>query len=429
MAKLVARPAHVEMPGVRVVIDLRPLQEPERTPISADYLQHLLEAYTDAPLTDESFVVICRTMRDDPSRPLEERGLPVSGRRRLPPTGRLLRSAGLTLDPFLLRGAEIGTLPASSEAVGAVYHTAAGAVPLASQLPVVATLLDLAPWELPDDYAASPAARFGHRLRARVLHDAARVIACSRATADSARRRLHLPEERIAVVPLAVDEAYRAAAADVDRRRELRARLALPEHYLVFCGRYDARKDLGTLWSALQTLRDAGDGPDRRADDVPGAAGAPFLVLALQYAGDADRDALQRAVEHSGVADRVRVTSPLVAADRAALVGGAQAFVYPSLSEGTGLSVLEALSVGVPVIASRAGAPPEFVGSAGIVVEPRDPRRLAAAISAIWSGGSVAEQLRRAAEARSDGWTRTWHDVATETRAVYAAAAGVVPPV
>ena len=67
--------------------------------------------------------------------------------------------------------------------------------------------------------------------------------------------------------------------------------------------------------------------------------------------------------------------------------------------------MLEALSVGVPVISSRAGALPESVGSAGIVVEPRDPSRLAAAIEALWSGGSLAEQLRQQAHRRAESDT------------------------
>lgn len=429
MTRLLAAPAQSRPSGTRVVIDLRPLQEPERTPITAHYLDRLLHAFAADPLTDESFVVILRALREDPSLLPEARGLPVAGRRRVPPTSRLFRSAGLTLDSFLLRGAELGTVPPEHRAAGraAVYHTAGGAVPLASQLPVVATLLDLAPWEMPDAYAASPAARFGHRLRARVLHDAARVIVCSRHTAESARRRLHLPEERISVVPLAVDEAFRAAARDADRLASLRRRFALPERYMVFCGRYDARKDLSTLLAAMRALRD-GQGDDqanvgRPARNGHQPAGPPTLVLALQYSAAGDAQALQRLVAREGVADIVRVVHAPQLEDRAALVADAVAFVYPSLSEGTGLSVLEALSIGVPVIASRAGAPPEFVGSAGIIVEPRDPRRLAAAVAALWAGDALAEQLTRAARARAAAWSRTWADVAGETRAAYAVAA------
>jgi len=410
-------------PGTRVVIDLRPLQEPERTPLTAAYLERLLLAYVERPLDGESFVAILRTLRDDPADRLEALGLPMAGRRRVPPTARLFRSAGLTLDSFLLRGAEVGTTwrQAESGAAGAVYHTAGGAVPIASGLPLVATLLDLAPWELPEIYAASPAARFGHRLRARVLRDATRLIVASQAVAESARRRIHIRPERIAVVPLAADAAFSAEAARPGRVAELRARFGLPERYLVFAGRYDARKDLGTLFNALAALREA-------APDTPREPWPPRIVLAGALGADAsDTIGLARAAERRGVADLVRQIPRLEPAELAALEAGARAFVFPAVSEGTGLVVQEALAVGTPVVASRVGPLPELVGAAGIIVEPRDPDRLAAALRVVWGGGRVHAQLERAAEAVAAGPRRTWADVAQETRAVYAAAAGDPP--
>ncbi|KRT64482.1 MAG: group 1 glycosyl transferase [Chloroflexi bacterium CSP1-4] len=416
-------------PGTRVVIDLRPLQEPERTPITAAYLDRLLSAYAARPLPGESFVVLLRTLRDDPADELERRGLVVAGRRRVPPTARLLRSGGLTIDSFLLRGAEVGTARHAEEAgaVGSVYHTAGGAVPLGSRLPVVATLLDLAPWELPEVYARSIAARFGHRLRARVLRDATRLIVTSRATGESARRRIHIRPERIVVVPLAADEAFGPAAAEVDRVAAIRARLELPDKYLVFAGRYDARKDLGTLFAALQGLRAEGaTGKATKAGKAAGAAEAwpPFVVLAGAAGADAtDVAALGRAAERYGVADLVRLTPRLSHDELASLEAGSGGFVFPTISEGTGLAATEALALGIPVVASKTGPLPEIVGSAGILVEPRDAARLAAALRSIWSDGRIHAQLARAAQARAAGPRRTWHDVARETRAVYADAA------
>jgi glycosyltransferase involved in cell wall biosynthesis len=417
-----------------VVIDVRPLQEPERTPITAAYLERLLDAYAARPLAGESFVVLLRTGRDDPADALERRGLAVVGRRRLPPTARLLRSGGLTVDSFMLRGAEVGTARDLDEAgaAGAIYHTAGGAVPLGSRLPVVATLLDLAPWELPEVYARSAAARFGHRLRARVLRDAARLIVTSRATGESARRRIHILPERIVVVPLAADAVFRPDAADAQRLAAIRARFELPERYLVFAGRYDARKDLGTLFAALAGLREEGrPRPSRRAaaagqgGDVAAVDPWPPLVVLAGAAGadETDAAALGRAAERHGVADLVRLTPRLSSAELAVLQAGARAFVFPCISEGTGLAALEALACGVPVVASKTGPLPEIVGTAGIIVEPRDDGRLAQALRAVWSEGRIHEQLRRAAQARAGGPPRTWHDVALETRAVYAEAA------
>ncbi len=429
MGRLAARTTERARPDpVRVVVDARPMQEPERAPLTAEYVTRLLHALAEDPLEGESFVIVSRSLRPDPADELMAVGLPVSGRRRLPPTTRALRSAGLTVDSFLLRAAELRTSDGRSDA--AVFHTAGGAVPIASRLPVVATLLDMAPWELPQVYAVSAAARFGHRLRARLLHDATRVIVCSHATAESARRRLRLPGERLAVVPLAVDDEFRAAGADLPAAAAVRERLGLPQRYICFSGRYDARKDMRTLLQALALHRgeaagvqDTGRRPARRSRSADAHIGPPMLVLALQHPSERDEELLAAAVARNGVADQVRVVTPASSLERAAIVGGSEAFVYPALSEATALPVLEALSLGVPAIVSRAGALPETVGSAGIVVEPRDPQRMAAALQALWDAGSLAEQLRRRAQKRAEAPARTWSDVAHETRLVYASAA------
>lgn len=420
MARLDARPGRAPLAATRVVIDVRPLQEPERTPLTAEYLGQLLAAFAAERVEGESFIVLTRALRPDPTIELERHGLPIAGRRVLPPTSRVFRSAGLTLNSFLLRAAEIGSGAQAEEdaaddgaqPLGSVFHTAGGAVPLASGLPVVASLLDTAPWELPEVYLASPAARFGHRLRRRVLHDAARVIVCSSVVADLARRRLHLPRERIAIVPLAVDPAFRRAGRDKAAQARIRGRLELPPRYLAFSGRYDARKDMAALFGALRSLVAAG-----------GREAAPRVVFAGPFDTPDERATLLGAVARSGCAGQIDVAPLLAAADRAALVGGAVGFVYPALSDATGGPLLEALSLGVPVITSRTGALPEQVGAAGIVVEARDERRLAAALSALWETQTLAGQLTKAAQARAAKWSRSWADVARETRAVYAAVA------
>ena len=395
---LPAAPNH----GVRVVVDARPLQAPERSPLTAWYLDQLLSAYARQPLDGESFVIVSRSLRPDPATAFAAAGLAVAASRRIPPTTRALRSAGLTLDSFLLRGAELG---ARSDAE-TIFHTAGGAVPLASQLPVVATILDLAPWELPETYAASAAARFGHRVRARVLRDAARVIVCSRAVGETARRRLHVPEERISVVPLAVGDDFAAAARDHDRLAADRARLSLPVRYMVFAGPYDARKDLRTMFRAIALLRERG-------------GTIPALVMALDVALPDEHARLARAIEANGLNGSITVVGTTGARQRAAVIAGGVAFVYPALSDATALPALEALAVGVPVVSSKTGALPETIGSAGIVVEPRDAARMAAALEAVWSEGALASQLVSHAQRRAASAQRTWSDIARETRLAY----------
>ena len=277
-------------------------------------------------------------------------------------------------------------------------------MPLRSRLPVVATLLDLAPWELPERYAASVAARFGHRLRARSLRDASRVITASRATAASAVALLHLRPEQMEVVPLAAEPAFHPGAAEPGLVANLRARFDLPERYLVFSGRYDARKDLATLFAALAALRE--EAPPRgaargRPRPLPGHRSWCWPAPAARTMDDTL--AVARAARHAGVADMVRLTPRLEPAELAALEAASIGHIQPALSDGTGLAVLEALAIGVPVIASRVGALPEIVGTAGIVVEPKDPARLATAIRALWEDGAVARQVTKAAAARAKG--------------------------
>ncbi len=214
-------------PGMRVVVDVRPLQEPARAPTTATYLGELLGAYADDPLVGESFAIILQAGLPDPIEAAELAGLPVVARRALPPSS-LLGSGSLTVDPFLLRSASVGTSWGAERdgAAGSVYHAAGGAVPLASGVPVVVTLLDLAPWELPAVYQASIAARFGQRLRARILRDAAAVIVGSTATANAVRRLLRVRRERIRVVRLAARPVFRSRGG---RRRGRRG--GTPRHH------------------------------------------------------------------------------------------------------------------------------------------------------------------------------------------------------
>jgi glycosyltransferase involved in cell wall biosynthesis len=405
---------------MRVVMDVRALQEPSRAPRTAAYLDGLLSAFDADPLGGESFAFLLASDEDDPTRGFEH--LDVIGRRLLPPT-RLLRSAALTVDPFVLRGASFGAAWRADEqgAAGGVYHAAGGGLPIASRLPTVVTLLDLAPWELPRAFQRTPAARFGQRLRARLLRDAAAVMVATDGVAREARRLLHLRRDRIRVVPLAPRAAYALGAAGQGTRsaaaRTIVEGLGLGERYLVYPGRHDVRQDAATLLASLARLARAD-----RPDDLPMGADWPPRVLVLDTTPD-DRAALARIASRLGAGDRLVYASALPSADAAAVVAGARAVVLPMVSDSSGMVALDAIAAGVPVVASAVGALPEVVGTAGILVEPRDPGRLASAIATAWTDGAVAGGIREAARERAAGTSesmRTWADVAADVRAIYA---------
>jgi glycosyltransferase involved in cell wall biosynthesis len=100
-------------------------------------------------------------------------------------------------------------------------------------------------------------------------------------------------------------------------------------------------------------------------------------------------------------------------------VAGARAAVLPAISATAGLPAVEALAAGCPVVASGVGSLPEIVGAAGLIVEPRDPARLATALATIWGDDALHATLVEATRPRSGGDRRSWADVARETRVVY----------
>ncbi|HYO42243.1 MAG TPA: glycosyltransferase [Candidatus Limnocylindrales bacterium] len=415
------RPGSTEPPpvvasGVRVVLDARPLQDPERAPITALYLEWLLSALDADPVPGESFSFLLSLDRDDPTA--RWTNLEVIGRRLLPPT-RLLRSGALTVDPLMLRGATAGAgwRAERGGAAGSVYHAASGALPIGSGIPVVAALLDLAPWALPDDYQRGAAARFGQRLRARILRDAAAVVVPGRAVATEARRLLHVRKDRLRVVPLAPRPAFRPEALAAGSAE--RTRMGLPARYAVYAGRFDARQDLPTLLEALSRLAAAPP-----PEGVPADAWPPRV--ALVGASPDDRTALSRAAVRAGVAELLAYEQGLPDDRLAGLVAGARVVLQPVRSDATGLVAMEALAAGVPVVASAVGALPDIVGTAGILVEPGDPTRLATAIAAAWTDADPYPGLVAAARDRATA-RRTWADVARETRAIWADVARTGP--
>jgi D-inositol-3-phosphate glycosyltransferase len=327
----------------------------------------------------------------------------------------------MTVDPFLLRGASLGAAWRAERggASGSVYHAAGGGtLPLASGLPMIVTLLDLAPWELPRSFQRSLATRFGQRLRGQLLREARAVIVGTDAVADQAHRLLRIRRDRLHVIPFAPRPAFVLEGPDGAAERD---RLGLPDRYLVYAGRYDARHDLATLLRAIAALATAGR-PPGLAEPVPW----PPRVLLVGASPD-DRAALARAAAREGVGDALAYAPKLRPERVAALVRGARAALLPALSEAAGFAAIDAIASGTPVVASAVGALPELVGTAGIVVEPRDSRRLAVALRTVWLDDRVHGRLAAIARDRAGSDRRTWTEVAAETRRLYAevaAAAG-----
>ena len=198
---------------------------------------------------------------------------------------------------------------------------------------------------------------------------------------DSARRVLdYMPEvaPKLSVVHHGVAEGF-APVADEARRDAVRARHGLPERFLLYVGQVYPQKNVAGILRALALLRDRIPHP---------------LVMAGRPSLKAERD--MRLVERLGLGDRVRFTGWVADEDLPVLYSLADAFVFPSLYEGFGIPLLEAMACGCPVVTSTGGSCAEVVGEAGLCVDPTDP-------AAIAGGSSVChrpEPRGRAAPAR-----------------------------
>lgn len=172
--------------------------------------------------------------------------------------------------------------------------------------------------------------------------------------------------------------------------------------YLLFVGTLEPRKNVGALLDAYALLL------NRRPS-------APLLVLAGRATSEA-AGWLAR-IAKPPLAGHVRHLGYVAHEERERVYAGARALVLPSLDEGFGLPALEAMSAGIPVVASNRGSLPEVVGSGGLLVDPDDVEGLAAALEQLVSDDSVATAWALAGLARARAFT--WTAAASTLRRAY----------
>lgn len=243
--------------------------------------------------------------------------------------------------------------------------------------------------------------RWSTRYNART---ATRVLADSEATRRDLIHFYSIPKDKIAVVYPGRDETL-APVADPVALAAVRARYGLASPYLLYVGTLHPRKNLVRLVQAFATTVQLETEPS-----LP-----PGSNLQLVLAGQKGwlYDDIFAQVRKLGIADRVVLTGYVPDADLPALLSGALAFVFPSLYEGFGLPVLEAMACGTPVICSNTSSLPEVAGDAALLVDPLDSHELAGAIHRI----ATDPGLRRLLVARGFEQVArfSWHRCARET--------------
>ncbi len=247
----------------------------------------------------------------------------------------------------------------------------------------VVTVHDLGYYHYPEAHTPFQNAylRWSTRYNART---ATRVLADSDATRQDLVRCYRIPAEKIVVVYPGRDEAL-APVSDATSLAAIRTRYSLTDCYVLYVGTLQPRKNLVRLVQAFAALLQS---------ESPGLQSLTSnlqLVLAGQKGWLYD-DVFAEA-SRMGLDDRVVATGYVPSADLPALLSGALAFVFPSLYEGFGLPVLEAMACGTPVVCSNASSLPEVAGDAALLVDPKDTDALAGALRRIVTDEGLRRML------------------------------------
>lgn len=204
--------------------------------------------------------------------------------------------------------------------------------------------------------------------------------------------RLHVDPGRVHVVPPGAP-SWRALGASPNR----------PEGgYVLFVGTLEPRKNIGTLLDAWSLMV---------------AQGGPALRLVLAGRATSAAEPWLRRMAAPPLAGTVQHLGYVADADREALYAGARVVVLPSQEEGFGLPVLEAMSAGVPVVASRRGAIPEVTAGAAALVEAADAQALASALCRVLNDDEYARDLSLRGLSRARAFT--WEAAATRLLTAY----------
>ncbi len=271
-----------------------------------------------------------------------------------------------------------------------LYHALAFVAPLYLNAPMVVTVYDLSFLRYPERLSA--ARRWYLRnFTALTCRRARRVLAISRSTAADLSKLLGVKPDKIDVTPLGYDRsAYRPLpSAEVER---FRRKQGLPKRFWLFVGTLEPRKNLPMLLRAYAGLP--------RKQRLP-------LILGGGKGWRAEE--VFAAIKQYDLADSVKHIGFVPTADLPVWYNCAEAFLYPSVYEGFGLPVLEAMACGTPVITSAASSLPEVAGNAGLCLPPDDSDTWADALHDVstdgnWRAAAAEKGLERA---KRYSWART----------------------
>ena len=270
--------------------------------------------------------------------------------------------------------------------------------PYAMPAPVVFVAYDLIPLKYPQYFSRREWLIFQLTMRLS-LQTAQVIISTSRSTANDLERLCGVRPERIVVVPGAADSRF--ALQPASAVAILRAKYQLPDRYALYLGSNKPHKNLVHLVEGWRQV----------SGRMPGVK----LVIAGHW--DPRYEQAKGRTKALNLDDKVLFAGPIADADLPALYAGAEVFVFPSLYEGFGLPVLEAMACGTPVVCSNTSSLPEVAGDAALLVEPSDVDALSGALARVLAEASLRQEMREKGLARAAGFS--WERTAREMLGVY----------
>ncbi|MCS7261173.1 MAG: glycosyltransferase family 4 protein [Anaerolineae bacterium] len=280
-----------------------------------------------------------------------------------------------------------------------VYHSPYYLMPYRPGVPIVLTCHDIIPLLFPDYFTAWQRLAF-HLSHQLALHVAEVILVVSQTTRDDLMRHLHVAAHKITVIPEGVDEHFRPQTPEeIERVRHI---YRLPTYYVLYVGSNKPHKNLVRLVQAWAVVA-----PHHR--DV-------FLVIAGPW--DARYPQARRAVEELGIQEHVLFLGAVADEHLPGLYSGALCFVSPSLYEGFGLPVLEAMACGTPVACSDVASLPEVAGDAALFFDPHKVECIQDALMRLLSDADLRDDL--AMRGRERAITFSWKRTAAATAEQYA---------
>ncbi len=264
------------------------------------------------------------------------------------------------------------------------------------------TLFDMTCWLMPENHSPANVAA-SLRVADTLYRPAAAIIAISESARTDALRLLDLAPEKIHVIYPGVAAEYFRATRENGRQVALRYGLAKP--YALYVGTVEPRKNLGTLMDAWESL--------------PADVRETYDLVVAGAWGWGDDAILRRLKAGEG---GVRYLGYVAESDLPELTAGAEAFVYPSLYEGFGLPLAQAMAAGVASITSGVSSMPEVAGDAALLVDPRSTAELGAALRRLLESESLRRGLGERGRIRAQRFT--WEACARQSWQLFEQVAG-----